>query len=215
MNYGHHPGRATYRIPLGPVKRLSVFASAEGQTGGCILVGGGLIFRRLGVFCVSANGLPCRIGFSVLLCLAGSLGQALEPESVVVFPPEINLLAKGRQQVVVQQRLANGLSADWSREAVYASSDPAVAVVEQGVVRAQGEGLAKLRVEAAGQVVNVDLFVGAKRGDHRLSFLGDVLPVLGRAGCAGGSCHAKPKGAERIFHSRCFHSTRRLTTGRS
>ncbi|MBC8245646.1 MAG: DUF1553 domain-containing protein [Verrucomicrobia bacterium] len=129
-----------------------------------------------------------------MLCLAGSLGQALEPEPVVVFPPEINLLAKGRQQVVVQQRLANGLSADWSREAVYASSDPSVAVVEQGVVRAQGEGLAKLRVEAAGQVVNVDLFVGAKRGDHRLSFLGDVLPVLGRAGCAGGSCHAKPKG---------------------
>ncbi|MEC8973284.1 MAG: DUF1549 domain-containing protein, partial [Verrucomicrobiota bacterium] len=129
-----------------------------------------------------------------MLCFAGSLGQALEPEPVVVFPPEINLLAKGRQQVVVQQRLANGLSADWTREAVYASGDPSVAVVEQGVVRAQGEGLAKLRVEAAGQVVNVDLFVGAKPGEHRLSFLGDVLPVLGRAGCAGGSCHAKPKG---------------------
>ena len=113
----------------------------------------------------------------------------------MVFPPEINLQAKGRQQVVVRHGLANGLTADLTREAVYASSDPAVAVVEQGVVRAQGEGLAKLRVEAAGQVVNVDVFVGAKPGNHRLrSFTGDVLPVLGRAGCAGGSCHAKPKG---------------------
>jgi hypothetical protein len=90
--------------------------------------------------------------------------------------------------------MASGLTVDWTREAVYASSDPAVAVVEQGVVHARGEGLAKLRVEVAGQVVNVDLFVGAKLGDPRLSFVGDVLPVLGRAGCTGGGCHAKPKG---------------------
>ena len=96
--------------------------------------------------------------------------------------------------MVVQQHLTNDLPVDLTREALFTSSDPAVAVVEQGVVRALGEGLAKLRVEAAGQVANVDVFVKAKPGDHSLSFVGDVLPVLARAGCAGGSCHAKPKG---------------------
>ena len=96
--------------------------------------------------------------------------------------------------MVVQQRLVNDLPVDLTREALFTSSNPAVAVVEQGVVRALGEGLAKLRVEVAGQVANVDVFVKAKPGDHRLSFVGDVLPVLARAGCAGGSCHAKPKG---------------------
>jgi len=146
------------------------------------------------VYRVSANGFSGRLGLTVLLCLTGSLGQALEPEPLVVFPPEFNLLAKGRQQVVVQQRLANGLTMDRTREAMFASSNPAVAVVENGVVYARGEGLAKLRVEAAGQVVNVDLFVGTKPGDSRLSFVGDVLPVLGRAGCTAGECHAKPKG---------------------
>ena len=94
----------------------------------------------------------------------------------------------------MQQRLANGLTMDRTREVMFASSNPAVAVVENGVVHARGEGLAKLRVEAAGQVVNVDLFVGTKPGDSALSFVGDVLPVLGRAGCTAGECHAKPKG---------------------
>ena len=148
------------------------------------------------MFCLSANGLSGRIGFSILLCAGGSIGQAVEPaaETVVVFPSDINLLANGRQRVVVQQRLVNDLPVDLTREALFTSSNPAVAVVEQGVVRALGEGLAKLRVEVAGQVANVDVFVKAKPGDHRLSFVGDVLPVLARAGCAGGSCHAKPKG---------------------
>ena len=138
-----------------------------------------------------------RVGFLIMLCFSGSIGQAVETAaepSVVVFPSEINLLTNGRQRVVVQQHLANDLPVDLTREALFTSSDPAVAVVEQGVVRAVEEGLAKLRVEAAGQVANVDVFVKAKPGDQRLSFVGDVLPVLARAGCAGGSCHAKPKG---------------------
>jgi len=132
-----------------------------------------------------------------MLCFSGSIGQAVETAaepSVVVFPSEINLLTNGRQRVVVQQHLANDLPVDLTRQALFTSSDPAVAVVEQGVVRAVEEGLAKLRVEAAGQVTNVDVFVKAKPGDQRLSFVGDVLPVLARAGCAGGSCHPKPKG---------------------
>ena len=146
--------------------------------------------------CLSVNGLSGRIGFSILLSAAGSIGQAAESaaESVVVFPSDINLSVNGRQRVVVQQRLANDLPVDLTREVLFTSSDPAVAIVEQGVVRALGEGLAKLRVEVAGQVANVDVFVKEKPGGHRLSFVGDVLPVLARAGCAGGNCHAKPKG---------------------
>ena len=146
--------------------------------------------------CLSVNGLSGRIGFSILLSAAGSIGQAAESaaESVVVFPSDINLSVNGRQRVVVQQRLANDLPVDLTREVLFTSSDPAVAIVEEGVVRALGEGLAKLRVEAAGQVANVDVFVKEKPGGHRLSFVGDVLPVLARAGCAGGNCHAKPKG---------------------
>ena len=135
---------------------------------------------------------------AVCLCQlsAVALGQAAESpaEPISVFPAEIVLAAKGRQQLLVQQRLANGLVRDLSREALFSSSDPSVVSVAGGVVRAASEGLAKVRVEAAGQVASVDVFVAAKPSDARLSFLGDVLPVLSRAGCANGACHAKPKG---------------------
>ena len=103
-------------------------------------------------------------------------------------------MAKGRQQLLVQQRLANGLVRDLSREALFSSSDPSVVSVADGVAHALGEGLAKVRVEAAGQVASVDVVVGPKPSGARLSFVADVLPVLGRAGCANGACHAKPKG---------------------
>ena len=103
-------------------------------------------------------------------------------------------MVKGRQQLLVQQRLANGLVRDLSREALFSSSDPSVVSVADGVAHALGEGLAKVRVEAAGQVASVDVVVGPKPSGARLSFVADVLPVLGRAGCANGACHAKPKG---------------------
>ena len=55
----------------------------------------------------------------------------------LVFPAEIVLAAKGRQQLLVQQRLANGLVCDLSRDALFSSSDPSVVSVTGGVVHAR------------------------------------------------------------------------------
>lgn len=137
-------------------------------------------------------------GLAIWLCQlsAVALGQAAESraEPVSVFPSEVGLVVNGRQQLVVQQRLASGLLHDLSRVALFSSSDPSVVSVADGVAHALGEGLAKVRVEAAGQVASVDVAVGPKPIGVQLSFVADVLPVLGRAGCASGACHAKPKG---------------------
>ena len=120
---------------------------------------------------------------------AVALGQAAESraEPVSVFPAEVDLVPKGRQQLLVQQRLANGLVRDLSREALFSSSDPSVVSVADGVAHALGEGLAKVRVEAAGQVASVDVVGGSKPSGARLSFVAAVLPVLGPAGFANGS----------------------------
>ena len=150
------------------------------------------------MFCFSDNRLRGLVALAFFLCWLSdvALGQAAEAqaEPILVFPAEIGLAAKGRQQLLVQQRLANGLVRDLSREALFSSSDPSVVSVSGGVVRVANEGLAKLRVEAAGQVASVDVIVGPKPSGVRLSFVADVLPVLSRAGCANGACHAKPKG---------------------
>jgi len=150
------------------------------------------------VFCFSENRFRGLVAWAFFLCCFSdvALGQTSEAqvEPILVFPAEIVLAAKGRQQLLVQQRLANGLVRDLSRDAMFSSSDPSVVFVTDGVVRAAGEGLAKVRVEAAGQVASVDVVVGPKASGARLSFVADVLPVLGRAGCSNGGCHAKPKG---------------------
>ena len=168
------------------------------ETRGCVGVGCAIVFRQLGVFCVSDNRSSGLAALAACLCQlsAGALAQASESraELVSVFPAEIDLVANGRQQLLVQQFMGNGLVRDLSREALFTSSDPSVVSVADGVALGFGEGLAKVRVEAAGQVSSVDITVGRKPSGERLSFVADVLPVLARAGCAGGSCHAKPKG---------------------
>ena len=131
------------------------------------------------------------------LLLGLSLGQAngwAAADTIGVFPAEIQLPVNDQQRFLVHQRLAGGLVRDLSREASFSSDNPTVVTVEDGILRAASEGLAKVRVEVCAQVLNVDVAVVPAAKDARLSFVGDVLPVLAKAGCAGGSCHAKPQG---------------------
>ena len=132
-----------------------------------------------------------------LLLLGLSLGQAnglAAADTIGVFPAEIQLHVNDQQRLLVHQPLAGGMVRDLSREASFSSDNPTVITVEDGIIRAASEGLAKVRVEVGARVLNVDVAVVPAARDARLSFVGDVLPVLAKAGCAGGSCHAKPQG---------------------
>ncbi len=143
----------------------------------------------------SNQGAPLRrLG---LLLLGLSLGQAngwAAADTIGVFPAEIQLHVNDQQRLLVHQPLAGGMVRDLSREASFSSDNPTVITVEDGILRAASEGLAKVRVEVGARVLNVDVAVVPAARDARLSFVGDVLPVLAKAGCAGGSCHAKPQG---------------------
>ena len=111
-----------------------------------------------------------------------------------IFPPDIQLVEGSQQRVLVSQSSESGFIKDLSRNASFTSSNPNIVSVENGLIRGVGEGLAKIRVEVNSIVRNVDVVVGPFVGDNRLSFVGDVLPILSKAGCAGGNCHAKPQG---------------------
>ena len=156
----------------------------------------GVGFAELGVFCFRRNWL--RIGRVLCLTTLGlSLGQAkvlAEASGLSVFPEEAQMVAEGQQRLLVYQRLAKGLTRDLSREAEFTSDNPSVVMISNGVLQAMGAGLAKVRIEVASKVLSVDIAVAPADKDARLSFVGDVLPILAKAGCAGGSCHAKPQG---------------------
>ena len=104
------------------------------------------------------------------------------------------MVVEGQQRLLVYQRLAKGLVRDLSRQADFTSDNPSVVIISNGVLQAKGAGLAKVRIEVASKVLSVDVAVAPADKDARLSFVGDVLPILAKAGCAGGSCHAKPQG---------------------
>ena len=113
---------------------------------------------------------------------------------VNIFPSDIKLYEGSQQMLLISKHSDSGFIDDLSRNASLTTSNPAVAIAQNGIIRAVGEGLAKIRVEVESNVRSVDVIVFPSTGDERLSFVGNVLPILSKAGCSGGSCHAKPNG---------------------
>ena len=113
---------------------------------------------------------------------------------LAVWPERLEIPAGAAHRVLATGVGADGLEADATAAAAFASDRPEVAVAEAGgVIRGRAEGSATISVTVGGAVARVPVTVVAPRGD-RISFANDVLPVLSRAGCNAGACHAKPAG---------------------
>ena len=146
------------------------------------------------------GGLQNRFAINVAILLLliflsfSQLSGMSEELKIDIFPTDIKLGEDSQQRLLISQYSESGFIEDVSRKAYLTTSNPAVVTVENGIIRGVGEGLAKIRVEVNSIVRNLDVIVVPSIGERRLSFVGDVLPVLAKAGCAGGNCHAKPKG---------------------
>lgn len=124
----------------------------------------------------------------------GETAEVPKKPRIDIFPADLQLVQGYQQRLLITRNSDSGFIEDLSRSASIYTSNPAVVQVVDGVLFGVGEGLAKVRVEAESSVRNVDVAVMAPSVETKLSFVGDVLPVLAKAGCAGGSCHAKPQG---------------------
>lgn len=115
---------------------------------------------------------------------------------VVVAPAKVELAdSRSRQQLLVTEQSADGFRLDHTRAASYESADAAVAQVDaRGIVRPRRQGATTIRVKAAGQTVAVPVIVGnlIKSGD--VSYLNEVMAVLGKSGCNSGACHGHNSG---------------------
>ncbi|MBO0699703.1 MAG: DUF1549 domain-containing protein, partial [Zavarzinella sp.] len=85
---------------------------------------------------------------------------------------------------------------DVTREAAYASADPAVARVDAfGYVRPVGNGSTTIRVShPAGQLVIPVRVSGTGTGGRAVDFRTEVVPLLSKLGCNAGGCHGKASG---------------------
>ncbi len=126
---------------------------------------------------------------------SSSLG-ALASATLSVFPAALELSgARDLQTVLVQARFADGSTADVTTRARLSLAAP-LAQLEGATLRPLRDGQTTLRVELAGQRLDVPLKVARAAHKGRLSFVNDVLPVLTRAGCNMGSCHGSSRGKD-------------------
>ena len=94
-----------------------------------------------------------------------------------------------------RQILVNGNGLDVTRQAVYSSSNPAVAIVDvRGYVQPTGNGKAVVGIKHAGQSLQIPVEVKGFGDGRPVDFRTEVQPLLSKLGCNAGGCHGKASG---------------------
>src|SRR5262249_2313848 len=89
----------------------------------------------------------------------------------------------------------DGSPTDRTHQAVYTSSNPNIVRVNAtGQLLAVGNGEAAIRVFVDGMAHDVKVLVSGVVAEPVLDFKTQVLPILAKAGCNGGACHASQYG---------------------
>ena len=132
----------------------------------------------------------------LLLLLTASLALAAPPQRLLIEPANPLLFGKGsRQLLVVVARYADGTQKDVTREARLRSARPAVASVgDRATLTASADGAAVIRASWGGLEASTTALVQRAAAPLPPSFNADVMPVLTRIGCNGGSCHGALNG---------------------
>jgi hypothetical protein len=104
-----------------------------------------------------------------------------------------------RAQLVVTEQATNGTvsqrSADLTHQARYVSSNPRIVTVsDSGLLLAQGDGSAMVAVSVAGAAHTVAVTVKGVVARPAVGYKEHVMPVLAKAGCNAGACHASQYG---------------------
>jgi hypothetical protein len=113
----------------------------------------------------------------------------LEPEHPLIFGAQLT------QTLIVTGKYTDGSMRDLTRQASFASSDPAIATVDSsGTVKAITNGQAWITAKVgrvrARQAIRVQ-FADRKRA---ISFVNDIAPIFTRLGCSSSNCHGALNG---------------------
>lgn len=138
------------------------------------------------------------VALAALLVAAGcaSLPEGAPRVSTLqVTPVRAALETGGVQRLLVEGNDTSGIGVDVTDWAGFESGNKAVLTVDaQGRVQAIAPGEASVTVKYDGHSQQVIITVRARPANQPLSFVKDVLPVLNKAGCNAGACHAKAEG---------------------
>jgi hypothetical protein len=126
--------------------------------------------------------------------------RAAEGTAFLIQPAEVRLAGNfSRAQLLVTATGTDGKtndrSPDLTSRAVYTSTNPQVVSVDaSGRLLAVGNGQAEITVTVDGQVDKVTVTVAGVTEKPVVDFVGHIGPILSKAGCNMGSCHASQHG---------------------
>lgn len=158
-----------------------------------------LRLRFFGVVALVAVGAPS-------LLWADADAAAAKPAAAVaagdfqLTPAAVTLKGNfARAQLQVTQLNKNGKvddrSDDLTRAAKYVCDQPqVVSVNDQGQLQARGNGKATVTATFGGRSQKVSVEVTEFEPTPKISFAHDVAPILSKAGCNAGACHASQYG---------------------
>ena len=116
-----------------------------------------------------------------------------------VQPNIIELSGKYAQTQVIVTELIEGkvhpASQDATSEATYISSDMTIVTVDStGLIQAQANGTAEIRVALGQWSTAIAVTVAGVEANPQVDFDFSVRPILSKAGCNMGACHASQHG---------------------
>lgn len=139
-------------------------------------------------------------GFAAILLAATKCAFAADPVALPpiaelqVFPATLELNGiRDSRRVLVTGKTADGSLIDLTGEAKVVAEGSAIAVELDGFVVPKSAGAAKLVISAAAKQIEVPVTV--KKADATpISFMREVMPLMGKLGCNAGTCHGGQDG---------------------
>ena len=126
--------------------------------------------------------------------LLGLICRSAAAEKIVMLPKQIKLATKvARQTVLIQRQDSQGRFIGQTKAKIE-SSNPKVVVVENGVARPVGDGVAYLSVVSGKHKATAKVVVSNQKKKFVWNFRNHVESVLSKAGCNGGACHGARAG---------------------
>jgi hypothetical protein len=152
--------------------------------------------------------MPSRVSqviIAALICVHSAGGNGCAEQSaaapsngsphLAVFPESVRLDGRDSQQQVLVTLLNNRHTADVTRNVDFTISDASIATVDAtGIVTPRTSGSTELVIRHGDLTSKIRIEFANGETDLPLSFDQDIVPILTRRGCNGGSCHGKATG---------------------
>ena len=138
---------------------------------------------------ILSHGVRCCIVFAAIAMCTHA--RAESSASYKLIPEKTTLAgAHASQQLLVETVAKERFTGDKTAAAKFASSDPAIATVdEKGVVHPVKDGDVTITATVDGGSTAASVTVTGMEQEAPRSFRNDVQPVLAKMGCSMGACH--------------------------